>query len=142
MIFSRSTEYGIKAVLFLALHCGDGQRYGIKTIAKNLNLPEPFMGKVLQILSRKGIISSIKGPNGGFFFRQEELSRPMLDVVDAIDGLHIFKQCAIGINHCDDNHPCPVHQYYGPARDLLYQALKTRTIADFTTDLEQGISFL
>ncbi|MCB0485648.1 MAG: Rrf2 family transcriptional regulator, partial [Flavobacteriaceae bacterium] len=66
-MFSKACEYAIRATLYISIKSIEGSRLGIKEIAKEIDSPEPFTAKILQTLSREGIISSIKGPNGGFF---------------------------------------------------------------------------
>ena len=83
MNFSRSVEYGLRAVLYLATNCSEGLRFGVKTIAKDLDVPEHFLGKVLQNLVRKGIIFSVKGPNGGFYINKSKIDLPIINIIEA-----------------------------------------------------------
>ena len=142
MLLSRSVEYGLRAVLYLATNCGQDLRFGVKTIAKDLNFPEPFLGKVLQNLVRKGIISSIKGPNGGFYIEKHKLNLPIIKIVEAIDGLEMFHTCGMGLQNCNDEKPCPIHKEYGPLRDGFFKILSEKTIYDFKVDIEAGNSFV
>jgi Rrf2 family protein len=142
MHLSRSAEYGLRAVLYLAIHCQKGIRFGGKTIAKDLDFPEAFLGKILQNLARKGIIYSIKGPNGGFFIEEEILNLPIIKIIEAIDGLSYFKNCGMGLHECNDEKPCPIHKEYGPLRDGFFNLLATKTIGDFKADIEAGNSFI
>ena len=65
-MFSKTCEYAIRAVLFIAQKSEDGKRVNIKSIAKNINSPESFIAKILQQLTKRGIVQSVKGPNGVF----------------------------------------------------------------------------
>ena len=138
MIRSRSASYGLRAVLYLSLHSEKDERYGVKTVAKELNLPESYLGKVLQNLVRKGIISSVKGPRGGFYIKDENLLRPVIDIIEAIDGLGHFSSCGLGLHECSDENPCPIHSEYGALRDGLFKVLSVKTIKDFKQDIEEG----
>ena len=138
MILSRSATYGLRAVLYLSLHSEKGERFGVKTIAQELNLPESYLGKVLQNLVRKGIIYSAKGPRGGFYIEQDNLKRPVIQIVEAIDGLGRFSACGLGLHECSDENPCPIHNEYGALRDGLFNLLSEKTINDFTKDIEEG----
>ena len=66
-MFSKACEYAIRAMLFIAQKSEAGYNIGIKEISKGIDAPEHFLAKILQELSRKGIVQSIKGPNGGFY---------------------------------------------------------------------------
>ncbi len=138
MILSRSATYGLRAVLFLSLYSEKEERFGVKTIAKELDFPESYLGKVLQNLVRKGIISSMKGPRGGFFLETENINRPVIQIVEAIDGLERFSSCGLGLHECSDENPCPIHKEYGALRDGLFNLLSQKTIADFKKDIEEG----
>ena len=142
MNFSRSVEYGLRAVLYLATNCSEGLRFGVKTIAKDLGIPEHFLGKVLQNLVRKGIIFSIKGPNGGFYIDKSKIDLPIIKIVEAIDGLEMFHNCGMGLHQCNDEKPCPIHKDYGPLRDGFFKILSEKTIKDFKLDIEAGNSFV
>ena len=138
MILSRSATYGLRAVLYLSLHTQDGVRFGVKNIAQELDLPESYLGKVLQNLVRKGIISSTKGPRGGFYIEGQCLKRPVIGIVEAIDGLDRFSACGLGLNECSDENPCSIHKEYGALRDGLFKLLSEKTISDFKKDIEEG----
>ncbi len=138
MILSRSATYGLRAVLYLALNSEKNKRFGVKAIAKELTLPESYLGKVLQNLVRKGIISSAKGPSGGFYITMQNLSRPVIQIVEAIDGLEQFSTCGLGLHECSDEKPCPIHKEYGALRDGLFKLLSEKTINDFKMDIEEG----
>ncbi|MCH5689348.1 Rrf2 family transcriptional regulator [Niabella sp. W65] len=70
-MFSKTCEYAIRATIFIAQKSRQGERAGIKDIAKGIEAPEHFIAKVLQELSRKSLVLSAKGPNGGFYHNQE-----------------------------------------------------------------------
>lgn len=142
MLLTKSSEYGLRAVLYLASKHDQGIRYGTKTIAKDLILPEHFLGKILQKLVRKRIISSIKGRNGGFFIEEESLKIPVINVIEAIDGTSSFHACGLGLPQCNDEKPCPIHEDYGVFRDGFYKILSEKSIGDYKKDIDSGKSFI
>lgn len=142
MLLSKSSTYGIRAVLYLASRCEPGKRFGAKIIASELKLPEAFLGKILQDLVRKKVISSIKGPKGGFFITPESLLLPVISIVEAIDGTESFHSCGMGLSECNDEKPCPIHKEYGPLRDGFFKILSDNTIRDFKKDIKDGKSFV
>ncbi len=142
MLLSKSSKYGIRAVLYLASKCEPGKRFGVKIIANDLSLPEAFLGKILQSLVRKKVISSIKGPNGGFYISPESLLLPVIRIVEAIDGTELFHSCGMGLSECNDDKPCPIHNEYGALRDGFFKILSEKTIRDFKKDINDGKSFI
>lgn len=99
-MFSKTCEYAIRAVIFIAQQTKDGSRIGIKDIAKGIDSPEYFIAKILQDLSRKGLVQSAKGPTGGFYLDDYNLNRPIADIVKTMDGDRIFNGCALGLKEC------------------------------------------
>ncbi|MDR6943767.1 RrF2 family transcriptional regulator [Mucilaginibacter pocheonensis] len=138
-IFSKTCEYAIRAVFFIASSTDKGQRVGIKDIAAGIDSPEFFLAKILQDLSRKGLIGSIKGPNGGFYIGEAESKRPLSDIVEAVDGNGLFKGCALGLKQCSEINPCPLHEEFKEIRSKIYQMLNQTTINNFNEELMNGI---
>ncbi|PSK95237.1 RrF2 family transcriptional regulator [Taibaiella chishuiensis] len=137
-IFSKTCEYALRAVFYIASKTVDGSRVGIREIAKNVDSPEHFLGKILQDLSRKGIIDSAKGPNGGFFLTRQALKRPISDIVSAVDGDNIFTGCGMGLTYCSEINPCPLHHEFKKIRNRITKMLTGTTIGQFNKDLLLG----
>lgn len=141
-IFSKTCEYALRAVFFVAHKTAGGGRVGIKEIAEGIGSPEHFLAKVLQDLSRRGIVQSVKGPNGGFYTDETVLQRPISDVVEAVDGNGIFTGCALGLKQCSEINPCPLHHEFKTIRNELHRMLNATSIGEFNTDLISGITAL
>ena len=132
----------MRAVFFIAQHTADGSRVGIKEIAVNIDSPEHFLAKILQDLSKRGIIQSVKGPNGGFYLDAQSLARPLSDVIEAVDGGGIFRDCGLGLKECSSKNPCPLHHDFLDVRNRLQNMLESITIGQFNEDLKLGIVVL
>ena len=141
-MFSKSCEYAIKAMLFVAQKSKDEVKVGVKEIAKGIDAPEHFIAKILQDLGKKKLVNSIKGPNGGFFMDQINLKSSIADIVVAVDGDSIYKDCVIGLKLCSEKNPCPVHFEYKEVKRNLITMLEENTIADFNEKLDSGKFFL
>lgn len=142
-MFSKSCEYGIKATLYIALNSFNGRRVSLTDISENINSPKAFTAKILQHLSRHGIIQSVKGPTGGFEIHLSEMSKIKLSsIVQAFDGDEIYNGCGLGLSECNDNKPCPVHSRFKKIREELKRMLETTSVFDLTTGLTEGLTFL
>lgn len=108
-MLSKSCEYALKSLLYITQNSQNEERVGAKEIASNLNIPFHFAAKLLQVLSKADIISSQKGPNGGFYMTSQNLKHSLADVVRAIDGNGIFVNCILGLKTCSEKRPCPLH---------------------------------
>lgn len=129
-------------MIFVALKSKEGSRVGIKEIAQGIDSPEHFIAKILQDLSRKDLVRSIKGPNGGFYHDEITMQHSLADIVDAVDGNKIFTGCCLGLKQCSETKPCPVHFSYKSIRENMKKMLDEAKIEDFTPELANQLSFL
>ncbi|HYK77243.1 MAG TPA: Rrf2 family transcriptional regulator [Daejeonella sp.] len=141
-MISKACKYGIRAALFVASKAESGEKLNVKEIAREVEAPEAFTAKILQTLNKHQIITSLKGPYGGFFIEAYQLDQPVIHIVNAIDGMAIFKECGLGLKNCNEKHPCPMHFKYKEARDALYNAFQQTTIGQLASDINGGNSFL
>lgn len=141
-MFSKACEYGIRALIYIIKKTADGSKAAIREIASNTGTPEPYVAKILQTLSRRGFVASIKGPNGGFFFDSARKNLPLIEIVKAIDGDAFFRGCGLGISHCSERRPCPIHFEYKEIRERITKMLKESTVQDLASGLVAGETFL
>ncbi len=141
-MFSKTCEYAIRAMIFIAQKTKQDSRVGIKEIAKGINSPEHFIAKILQDLTRKGVLQSAKGPSGGFYLDKASMKQSLADVVKAVDGDKIFYGCGLGLKQCSETKPCPIHFEFKKVRQGLFDMLQNTRIDAFTEALENNIAFL
>ena len=142
MMFSKTCEYAIRSMIYISQKSRDGQRVGVKQVAESIDAPEHFIAKILQELSRKKLVQSMKGPNGGFYLEDDDLSTSLADIVMAIDGNNIYNECVLGLKACSQKNPCPVHNEYKEIKKNLITMLEKNTIANFKDKLDSGNYFL
>jgi Rrf2 family iron-sulfur cluster assembly transcriptional regulator len=139
-MFSKACEYGIRAVIYIA---GQSSRVSLKSIAEEINSPEAFTAKILQQLVKNDLISSVKGPNGGFEIEKKRIAEIRLsEIVSAIDGDSIYKGCGLGLKDCSEIHPCPVHHKFKKIRADLRDMLERTTLLELSRGLKKGLTFL
>jgi len=110
-----------------------------KEIAEEIEAPPAFTAKVLQNLSKYKIITSLKGPYGGFYCDEHQLDLSVIEIVNAINGVAVFKECIMGLHSCTDEHPCPLHFQYSEKRDNLMLSFQQTTIGSLAQDLSVGM---
>ena len=130
-MLSKTCEYAIRAMIYIAQHSQDGQMVSIKEISEKISSPELFVGKILQGLSKQGFLQSSKGRYGGFYIDEKDAKRSLADIVIAIDGDKMFKGCGVGLDYCSEKKPCPIHAEYKQARAALYKIYKSATLEQF-----------
>jgi Rrf2 family protein len=136
MIYSRSSEYAIRAFVYLAA-MPEGKLVMAKQIAEETQIPAYFLAKILQQLARKGHLRSSKGPTGGFALNQPAERICMLEVIEAVDGLGSFKRCISGMSECTDATPCGLHESWKPVRGHIVEYLQGTMISDVAKSLEE-----
>ncbi len=141
-MLSNASKYAIRAVLYLAENSSPKKRFGAKHIADELEIPRPFIAKLLQQLAKVQIISSIKGPRGGFFTTEENLENNICSILNEIESEDIFDGCFLGLPQCSDENPCPVHFIVAPFKDALLEKFKNQSIKDFADEVKKTGAFL
>jgi Rrf2 family transcriptional regulator, iron-sulfur cluster assembly transcription factor len=133
-MLSNSCRYGIRAVIYLASQPLSNGKTGIKKISNDLDLPSPFLAKILQMLAKQKILSSSKGPHGGFSLLKDPRKITLLDIVNTIDGKDVFTDCVMHNGSCDsvekDGKHCTLHNDYEKTRQDLIRLFSNKTIYD------------
>lgn len=143
MIFSKACEYGIKACVYIALQSMEGKRTNLKDISAEIDSPEAFTAKILQMLVRAGIIDSVKGAWGGFEIEKKSLGKiRLLDIVMAIDGTLEERSCVLGLKECSAKHPCPVHDKYKSIKSDLLAMMRNTTLSEMSQNVNAGLACL
>jgi Rrf2 family iron-sulfur cluster assembly transcriptional regulator len=142
-MFSKTCEYAIRASIFIASQSYQNKRVTIKDIAEKIDSPKSFTAKILQILAKNNIVHSIQGIGGGFEIPKDTISKINLaQIVTAIDGNEVFTSCGLGINHCSEDHPCPLYRKFKNIRKELANMLKNTNLEELALDIKSGDSFL
>jgi len=143
-MLSNSCRYGIRAVIYLASQPSD-LKIGIKQISSDLDLPTPFLAKILQQLAKQKILSSSKGPHGGFALLKDAKNITLLDIVNTIDGSDTFTTCVMYKGTCEgvgeERKVCPLHDDYEKTRSQLITLFGNRSIYDLVQKAETTVSF-
>jgi Rrf2 family protein len=133
-MLSNSCRYGIRAVIYLASQPESAGKTGIKKISSDLDLPTPFLAKILQQLAKQKILSSTKGPHGGFSILRDPQTITLYDIVKTIDGDEIFTNCIMHNGPCisvdDRRKQCPLHDDYSKARVERINLFRGKTVYD------------
>ena len=134
-MISNKCKYALRAILFLAIESNETKKIRISELAEELKIPAPYLGKILQELVPKSIISSIKGPRGGFYLTKKNQQAPLIKIIEAIDGLAYFEKCGLGLEDCSDSHPCPIHEDFKISRDHLKTVFTNKTIRELASEI-------
>ena len=140
-MLSRTCEYAIQAVIYMA-EKPEGEYTLTREISKELGIPHHFLGKIMQTLVREGILISHKGPKGGLALSKKPSAITPMDVITIIDGTDFTTRCIMGLDNCDENTNCPLHDVWCNERDQIQTMFSTQSIAQLAEHLEHKISLM
>lgn len=136
-MLSKTCKYGLRGVIYLAAQSKQNKLVGIKKISDDLQIPTPFLGKILQTLARHKILISTKGPNGGFGLARDASEIKLIDVVLLLDGEDLFENCLISMKKCSERgEECTLHKGYSNIRRQIKELFTNQTVADLVDNFE------
>jgi Rrf2 family protein len=140
-MLSATCKYGIRAVIFIASRPDQKINTGLKQISEELKIPQPYLAKILQVLSRKKILHSSKGPHGGFNLLIPAAKLTLMDIIEAIDGGDFFDSCYMTGEKCSFDQPdkgvCILHNDLRKVKDYLSEFFKSKTIGDLVNQVNR-----
>lgn len=137
-MLSNTSKYAIRAMIYLELYSSREKKVGIREIAGELDIPSPFLGKILQVLVKHQLLGSTKGPRGGFYMEKPSMDIPLMEIIDIIEGKDIFNDCVVRTTPCNPDFPCSIHHKMAPTRGEIRRIFSTETIADLVSEFREG----
>lgn len=141
-MLSNSSKYAIKAVLYLSLYANESKKIMAKDIAKPINVPQAYIAKLLQELAREGLVSSARGPKGGFYLSEENKMEKVINILAVIDGEKRLTGCMLSLEKCNEEKPCPLHNVLSVSRKNILEVLNEKSIAELAMAVKRGEAFL
>ena len=135
MLYSATIEYALRALAHIAT-LEPGERILARDLAAATDVPRQFLGKILHRLAKVDLLDSAKGRGGGFRFQRPAEQMIVSDVVVALEGGDITKICVLGLDLCNDEQPCPMHDQWKVFRAALSERVYAMTIADLGKNLK------
>ncbi|MBK8232453.1 MAG: Rrf2 family transcriptional regulator [Candidatus Eisenbacteria bacterium] len=134
-MISKSSEYAIRSLAYLALA---GDRWVLnREIADELELPSPFLTKLLGTLTREGLLESQRGRTGGFRLAKAPEQIRLLQIVDPFDRLSERRHCLLGQSVCSETHSCPLHTEWKKIQDEFRELFAHTTLAETIATLRE-----
>ncbi len=138
-MFSKATEYALRATIFIAQKGTAGSKVPLGDIAKAIDSPPSFTAKILQQLTENNrIISSVRGPNGGFFLTRRAQNLPVRAILDALGEDDIFRKCVLGLKLCSEVNPCPMHEEYKIIKQQIIELFNKKSILNLADEISTG----
>ena len=128
-MISRTAEYALRAVLYLA-RVEDRRPVPVDDIAAALGAPRNYLSKTLNELARMEVVSSMRGPAGGFWLRADPETLTVAELTARFDETRTTGMCLLGGRPCDEARPCGAHQLWSAAQEAARASISRLTIAE------------
>lgn len=131
-LINRNTDYAIKALMHIAKQ--NSERIPVSELAKTLEIPNPFLRKILQILNKRGVLNSYKGKGGGFLLACSPDQIFLKDLINIFQGPVKLNECIFKKNICPDLKTCSLKKKIDALEKYVVLELKSITLASLLED--------
>ena len=107
----------------------------VSEISRNQNIPETFLAKIFQRLSKAGLLRSSRGSKGGFSLGKPANEITMRQVIEAIEGPIALNRCLRREGECEEEEVCPIHQVWEKAQERFLEILDRTTMEDLAKQI-------
>ena len=128
-MFSQTSDYALRAVLLIA-RMGGSRPLVADEIAREIGAPKNYLAKTLNALAKAGIVTSARGPQGGFELAIPANELTLARVIECFDEPRLQPRCMLGSKDCDPNQPCAAHNRWLAIQALRRAPLASTTVAD------------
>jgi Rrf2 family protein len=129
MYLNRPTEYALRAMSYMARQ-DSRQRIRTQDLARAVDIPAPFLSKIMRRLTEVGILDAKKGHHGGFLLAKPPAQVRFIDIMRAVDFEPTADHCLFGLKNCDAENPCPLHNEWSMLKKQIEQWASSHTLAD------------
>ncbi len=128
-MLSSTSDYALRAILVLA-QATDGRPLRADQIARATASPANYLAKTLNALAKAGLVTSARGPYGGFVLAIPAAELTLARIVDCFDEPRPQTRCLLGNAPCDASRPCTAHQRWTAIKNARRAALADTTVAE------------
>lgn len=136
MQLTRAADYAVRVMIHMA-GLPPGTRTSRTDLASAAGCPDQFLSKVLQDLTRAGLVVSHRGNTGGFELPAVRQGATVLEVIEAVEGPMRLNICLAHENACERQKWCPAHTMWARAQEALTGVLRNTSIAELASQVPQ-----
>lgn len=125
---TQTGEYALRAAIQIASQ-PPGRRLSAGEMARSLSVPEKYLGRVLSVLAREGVLESVRGVNGGFRLARPAAEVSLAEVVTPFETVLERPQCLTRPGPCDPAQPCAAHAPWEVPRGQVAEFFRATTLA-------------
>jgi Rrf2 family protein len=126
-MFSQTVEYALRAAVFLASLGTEAAT--TEEVARRTQVPVAYLAKILQGLTKAGIVRSQRGVGGGVALAKSPDELTILEVVNAVEPIRRIRTCPLGLSS-HGTRLCPLHRRVDAALAAVEEAFRNSTLAE------------
>jgi Rrf2 family protein len=126
-LITRDTDYALRALCFIARN--KNRIVPVSELVRELNIPRPFLRKILQVLNKKNILNSRKGPSGGFLLALPAKKIFLIDLINIFHGPLHLNDCLLQKIGCPNTHTCVLRRKISKIEHYVLKEIGLITIA-------------
>jgi len=137
LILSRTSQYAIQALIYIATQ-PRGEPILNRTVTEYLGVPTAYLAKIMQTLSKGGLLYSYRGRQGGFCLREGGEKTDLMQIVTLIEGAEFTQNCVLGLKLCSDETACPMHTKWKPIKEKIVAMMHEHTLERLASAVQSG----
>ena len=130
---TRDGEYAVRAILHLASQ-PEGMVSLVNEISEAQDVPKSYLSKIMQHLTKAGLVRSRRGAKGGFTLARSAGQITLREVIEAVEGPIYLNVCLIKRGECPRDAVCPVHPVWIEAQKKFFETLDSKTMAELAVE--------
>lgn len=134
MLLSQTTRYALQAAVLLAERHDADVAVSVAEMAQVLDIPRNYLSKTLHQLARNGILTSERGPKGGFRLATAPDRIRLAEIVEPVEPGFSERHCLLGRATCSDDDPCPAHGEWREVSGKFTRFLEETSLAQLVRD--------
>lgn len=129
-MFSLSATVGYAIQALACLEGGRCSTRYVRDVARCAGVPTAYLAKIVNALERAGLVKAKRGVGGGITLVRQPAEVSLLQIMEAVEGIVLARECLLGLSECRDERACPVHEFWKQAHQKIERKLGETTLAD------------
>ena len=130
MKVSTKGRYGLRVLLDLGIHASGDRPRMLKDVAKNQNISEKYLSRLVIDLRRAGLISSVRGAGGGYKLARPPKMITILNVFEVMEGSLDIVDCLNQSDLCERSNQCPSQVLWSQINQKVRNVFSEYTLQD------------